>query len=190
MYRKKRIKSKSKFLIILVFIIVIIKFIISTFSVLESESDSVANIEIAKYILKEDYQTMSINLGSLLPREDPYIYTFSIENNDGENRLETNMEYNLTLRTTTNLPLTVELYKNQNYNDHNASSIISNVKTERDKYDTYFTTYKTQISYFGYTEDQKDSYQMVVYFPSIYKSIDYQDVIENIEIIIESKQII
>ena len=100
------------------------------------------------------------------------------------------MEYDLTLRTTTNLPLTIELYKNQNYNANNATSIISNKETSRDEHETYFTTYKTQTSYFGYTEEQKDTYQLVVYFPSMYKSIDYQDVIENIEIVIESKQIV
>lgn len=194
MYKKNKKKSinlkKLKFLIILVLIFIILKIINITMSRYESSSNSAADLGVAYYILNDDYQTMSVNLGSLLPREDPYVYTFTVANNNGTNRLETNLEYDLTIRTTTNLPLQFELYKNENYSDAGAQNIISSVNTDTDEYDTYFTTYTTEKSYFGFTNNEQNTYNLVVYFPSIYSSIQYQDVIENIEIEIESKQII
>ena len=42
----------------------------------------------------------------------PYQYLL-ISNNNGEKRCETNMEYTLTITTTTNLPLTYKLYLNE-----------------------------------------------------------------------------
>lgn len=194
MYKKNKKKSinmnKVKFFIILVLIFIILKIINFTISKYEASSNSTANLGIAYYILKDDYQTMSVNLGSLLPREEPYVYTFSVANNDGTNRLETNLEYDLTIRTTTNLPLQFELYKNENYSDSGAQNIITSVNTETDEYDTYFTTYTTEKSYFGFTNNEQNTYNLVVYFPSVYSSIQYQDIIENIEVVIESKQII
>lgn len=188
--RNKKITNKVKVLVVLILIFLLAKIISYTFALFESNSNSTANLEIAYYILEEDYQSMNINLGSLLPREEPYIYSFSIANNNGENRLETNMQYDLKIRTTTNLPLQFELYKNEEYETSGSQDIINSTKTELDEYNTYFTTYTTPISYFGYESDEKNVYQLVVYFPSMYNSIDYQDVIENVEIIIESKQIV
>ena len=194
MYKKTKKKSinfnKLKFLIILMLIFIILKIVNFTMAKYESSSSSSADLGIAYYILKEDYQTMSVNLGSLLPREEPYVYTFNVANNDGTNRLETNLEYDLTIKTTTNLPLQIELYKNENYNDSGAQNIIASLNTDVDEYNTYFTTYTTEKSYFGFTNNEQNNYNLVVYFPSIYSSIQYQDVIENIEIVIESKQII
>lgn len=191
MYRKnKKIINKVKILAILVFLFILVKLISFTFALFESNSTATANLEMAYYILEEDYQTMNINLGSLLPREEPYIYSFSIANFNNENRLETNMEYDLKIRTTTNLPLQFELYKNENYEDSGSQDIINSANTQIDEHNTYFNLYTTPTSYFGYESDEQNIYQLVVYFPSMYNSIDYQDVIENIEIIIESKQVV
>lgn len=190
MYKRKKSINKIKILIVLIFIFVIAKIISYTFSLFETNSNSDINLKMAYYILEEDYQTMNINLGTLLPREEPYIYTFAISNYNNEKRLETNMQYDLKIRTTTNLPLRFELYKNENYEESGSQNIINNTTTEPDEYNTFFTTYETPTSYFGYENNEQNIYNLVVYFPSMYNSIDYQNVIENIEIIIESKQII
>lgn len=192
MYKKKKNinVNKLKFLIILILIFVIIKIVNFTISKYEASSNSSADLGIACYILKDDYQTMSVNLGSLLPREEPYVYSFTVANNDGTNRTETNLEYDLTIRTTTNLPIQFELYKNENYTDAGAQNIITSVNTEADECGTYFTTYTIPKTNFGFTSNEQNTYNLVVYFPSIYSAIQYQDVIENIEIVLESKQII
>lgn len=98
--------------------------------------------------------------------------------------------YDLSLKTTTNLPLQIELYKNENYQNSGAMDIVSSKVTAPDGYGTYFTTYTTPTSYFGFESDEENVYTLVVYLPSIYNSINYQDVIENIQVIIKSKQVI
>ena len=108
----------------------------------------------------------------------------------GLKRTDTKLQYNVKLRTTTNLPLQIELYENENYSDSGSQDILSVEDTRADEYGTYFTTYTTPTSYFGFQNNEKNIYSLVVYFPSIYNSIDYQDVIENIEVIVESKQVV
>lgn len=190
MYKKRKLTNKAKILVVIVSMLIIIKIIDYTFSIFETNSNSSADLQMAYYILNEDYQSMNINLGTLLPREEPYIYTFSIANNNGTKRLETSMMYNLKIRTTTNLPLKFELYLNENYNESGSQNIIESTLTEQDEHNTYFTTFTTPTSYFGHENNEQNIYTLVVYFPSMYNSINYQDVIENIEIIIESKQIV
>ena len=192
MYEKRKgiTINKYKIIIMLVLVFILVKIISYTISRYESITSSSADLDAAYYILDEDYQTMNVNLGLLVPRNDPYIYTFVIANNDGTNRTDTNMQYDLTIRTTTNLPLQIELYKNENYNDIGSQSIIDETTIEQDEHLTYFKIFTTPTNYFGYTVNEQNTYNLVVYFPSIYNSINYQDIIENIELQIESKQII
>lgn len=194
MYKKRRKVTKIKILVILILLLIIAKIINFTLSKYESNATSAAELGIAYYILDEDFQTMSINLNSLVPRNEPYVYSFTVENNDGTNRTETAIEYDLTLRTTTNLPLIMELYKNENYDDAGAQNIIDTLArpkvTLADSAGTYFTTYTTDTSTFGFTNNEQNTYYLVVYFPATNTAIQYQDVIENIEIMIESRQII
>lgn len=59
----------------------------------ESMSNSVANVDMAFYLLKDDYKTMTTNLDSLLPQDDAYIYNFSIGNQEGTQKAEVDLEY-------------------------------------------------------------------------------------------------
>ena len=170
--------------------LVIIFVVVNTIARYESESSSKGDIEVAFYLLKEDYQSMTIKLSSMEPRSEPYVYDFTIANNDGTNRTQTDLEYNLKIKTTTNLNLRYELYMNEKYNDTGATSIISSQNIEKDEDETYFRTIETSNNTFVHTTNQKNEYQLVIYFPEEYKSIDYQDIIEGVEIIVDSKQII
>lgn len=87
MSRRKRKTNKIKIVILLILLLVIVRVIRYTFSVFESNSNSTANVDIAYYVLNDDYQEMTLNLGALLPRDDPYVYTFSVAN---YNRIEKN----------------------------------------------------------------------------------------------------
>ena len=87
MSRRKRKTNKIKIVILLILLLVIVRVIRYTFSVFESNSNSTASVDIAYYVLNDDYQEMTLNLGALLPRDDPYVYTFSVAN---YNRIEEN----------------------------------------------------------------------------------------------------
>ena len=100
------------------------------------------------------------------------------------------MEYDLTIRTTTNLPLTYELYKNQDYKDTGAVDIIKTNNIEKDEYDTYFRIMTTETEVMKYKEPKTNVYQLVVHFPENYNTTNYQNIIEALEINVNSHQLI
>ena len=142
------------------------------------------------YILNADYQTMNIKLDSMIPRIPPYVHNFSISNYNDTARTDLNIEYTLSLRTTTNLPLIYELYLNEEHDDTGANNIIISNTSGVDADGTYFRTITTNPKTFGYKNDEINFYQLVIYFPEIYTATQYQDVIEGVEIIVNSRQIL
>lgn len=191
MFDRRKLKVVIKLLILLLSLILMIKVIRITLSKYETISTSTANIDVAFYVVREDYQTMTLNLGTILPQDNPYVYTFSVSNKDQNNNIaETNIEYDLQIKTTTNLPQTYELYMNESYTNENSTNIITSNEIVADTDGTYFRTINTNTENFVFTEAKTNVYQLVVYLPSIYNSINYQDIIENIEISISSRQVI
>lgn len=190
MINKKRIKLVIKLLILALTLLLISKLINFTFSKYESYSKTNTNVDLAFYILNKDFKTMTLNLDSLFPSDEPHVYTFSIGNTDGKDNAQTDLEYNLTIRTTTNLPIEYELYMNQNYTDSDATSIIKTNTVDKDESGTYFRTITTDTITLKYTDITTNIYQLVLKFPAIYNTTDYQDIIEAIEINVDSRQII
>lgn len=190
MKNRKITKRIIIILILLCFLILLTQLIRLTFSRFESDATSSSNIPVAFYVLNEGFQNMNLNLDSLIPRNEPYVYTFTISNSNGEQICNTDMEYTLTIRTTTNLPLEYNLFMNQDYTDSASQSIIETNQVEKDSSGTFFRIITTQKQNFSFKQEQTNTYQLVVNFPEKYNTIDYQDVIEGIEITIDSMQII
>lgn len=140
--------------------------------------------EIAFYIIDLDYQNIEINLDEISPSDKEYIYEFSVANFNEEKRLETNAEYNIVVRTTTNLNLEYKLYENGIEQD----TFIER-KLEADSDGTYYNIFKTKKEKFGFTKNQKNNYELIIKFPKEYIGFKYQDIIESVEIIILSSQI-
>lgn len=187
--KEKGNKNKIFLIKILIFLfcIIIIFFLIKgTLSRFVSDASAVGSLSTAMYIISEGYESMSLKLDEILPRSEPYEYFFSVSNFKDSNRIEVNLEYELKIVTTTNLPLTYELY----LNDDNSTNIITSDIVSKDEYGTYFRTLSTEKKTFGFTEDESNFYKLVIYFPEKYRDIQYQDVIEGIEIQVNSSQII
>ncbi len=175
----------------LALIIVIVIFLTpTTYSKYKTETDSTAEPEIAFYLLQTDYRTTNILLEEIAPRNAPYTHKFTVSNNNGTSRTETNLQYDLSIRTTTNLPLTYELYLNSEYTDQNAQNIITDEQVIQDDDGTYFNKFTTDTEYFSHAYNETNEYQLVVYFPSNYINEMYQDIIDSIEITVDSKQVI
>ncbi len=187
-------REKLKYIVLLsvltVFLVMATLLTPTTKSKYSSETNSSAETQIAFYLLHEDYLTSNVLLDEIAPRNEPYTYNFRISNTNGTKRTETDLQYDLSIRTTTNLPLTYELYMNESYTDNNAENIITDEDVVQDDDGTYFNVLSTDRKYFYHTYNETNQYQLVVYFPSTNIDELYQDIVESIEITVDSKQII
>jgi hypothetical protein len=66
----------------------------------------------------------------------------------------------------------------------------SKIEQEDDGYDTYFLKMSTDEQQFYYNTANTNTYTLTVEFPAEYNSINYQDIIEALEIIVTSEQIV
>ena len=185
--RKKSIII-AKLLVNILCIILIIILLDRTYAKYKTEATSQAEIQAAFYLLNDDFQSVNVKLDALEPRDEDYIYTFSISNNKSNTRTETSLEYDLKVVTTTNLPLSYKLYKNEDYKT--GTNIITSDTITGDEYGTFFRTLSTGKEEFTFTEDQTNIYTLVIRFPKQYNKTEYQDIIEAITIEITSKQLI
>ena len=161
------------------------------FSRYQSTVNTNPNINVAFFVINTQYQSQNVVLSKIMPSDDPYLVNFSVSNNDGTNRLGVNATYDLKIVTTTNLPLEFELYRNQVYSDNGAVNIISNTTSvAADEDGTYFKTLVAPSESFSFTANQTFNYQLVIRFPRAYMSYSYQDIVESIEIVVDSKQVI
>lgn len=161
-----------------------------TYSKYETRATADVRSQVAYYLLDSNYMTASIKMSELIPSDTPYIYNFSIANNDGTNRLETRLEYDLNIRTTTNLPLFFELYLNEPYDNPSSTNIIGSGNVVTDEHGTYFKVFPAPKEYFSYEFNEINNYTLVVRFPKSYASFQYQNLIDVIELNIDSKQIL
>ena len=188
MANKKLRRLYTKLVILVLCFLIIARIFVLVLSKYESVSNSYANVDIAFYLLKEDFKTMTLNLASLLPQDNAYTFEFSVGNQAGDERAEIDLEYELLIRTTTNLPLTYELYMNEQYTDAGATNIIKENTVEQDEFGTYFRKMTTDKIILPYTEGKTNLYQLVVYFPEDYNQEKYQDIIELLEINVNGQQ--
>ena len=186
---RKKFKTIVFTSLLVVLLLVSVFLIPTTFSRYVTNTSSDAEAMVAFYLLKTDYQTNVILLDEIAPRNNQYTYTFTVSNYNGTKRTETNMQYDLVIRTTTNLPLEYELYLNSVYTDANAENAITSSQVIQDSDGTYFNRFATDTEYFSYSYNETNTYQLVVYFPETYVDQIYQDIVDSIEITVNSKQI-
>lgn len=147
-----------------------------------------ANIDQALYIFGGEKMSFNIDPAKIVPSSTPYSYKFSISNFDANRQSDIDLEYTLDVKTTTNLPLTLSLYRN---NDKSLN-LLSNVSFVQDSDSSWYRVYKTSDSYqMKYEDKVTDIYTLEILFPAEYANdTTYADAIENIEITLKSKQII
>ena len=140
---------------------------------------------VAFYIIEPGYQNKEISLDNIVPSNTLYEYDFSVANYKDKKRLETNAKYNIVIRTTTNLNLEYYLYENNGLDD-----VLIDKQYVQDGDETYFNVMKTNDEYFGFKKKQINNYKLKIKFPIEYISSKYQDIIEGVEIIINSEQVV
>ena len=190
MISRERLKISLKLFLIVIFSILSLSLFPQVFSRYQSDATVNTNIDVAFYVINASFQSKNIILEEIAPSDEPYLLNFSIANHNGSNRLEVDAIYELKIVTTTNLPLTYKLYKNEDYTDANATNLLEGTMElpAQDEDGTYFQLLNSSTEEFGFKEDQINEYQLLIYFPKMYMSHEYQDIVESIEITIDSKQ--
>lgn len=208
-----RVKRRIKLLIAVLIIVILYKVLFASYSLYESEASSTADIDIAFYLLDDEYETKTITLEDMLPGDTQYI-KFSLTNyyvDDSNNEIitETDMTCDLKIRTTTNLPLQYELYIDQDTNSDNLQNRldIEERSTDNVYWDEYDTMFKQLVQSnlteeekaegitdsidFKYTTALSRTYILKVTFPDYCSESDeYQNIIECIEISVDSEQVV
>lgn len=189
-------EEKKKFLLF-AFLLILLLFLSfyllrSAYARYQVDAKINADIDRALYIIGEEKLSFNIETDGIIPSNEPYIYKFSVSNFNETSVSDVDINYSINIRTTTNLPITLSLYRNQNYSSNGATNIFNSPITKQDEDGAWYRIYKTNSSYdFYYTNTTTDVYTLVIDFPLIYANdTTYANYIESIEVNIESKQIV
>lgn len=192
MFSKRKFLLISKINILIIILLLIVKIMPVTLSKYQSSGVGNMNSNIAFYLISPDYLTKNIKLADLIPSSNPYVYNFTIGNIKEEKVSEVDIEYTLSIVTTTNLPLRYELYENANYLEEGSVNLIgtSNTVIALDGDGTYFQSFTFEKEELFYQTPTTNTYTLVVYFDETDNDAKYQDVVEGVRIIVDSRQII
>ena len=163
--------------LILVFITIVLIYIISfitgkTYSryvsrVVVSDTEEIA-VPITDNNLDE---TLTFQLSDMIPG-DTKTYNFTIKNYISDNITETKMNYSLRILKSTNIPVTIYLYKNDVQTNVLDANLVSN------------------NNILGITTKTTDSYQLVIDWDDNETYDSYSGQTDYIDIVIESVQVI
>lgn len=208
-----RVKRRIKLIIAILIACILYRILFNSYSLFESEASSTADIDVAFYLVKDKYETKTITLDDMLPGDTQYV-KFTISNyymDDNNNQIisETDMNCDLKIRTTTNLPLTYELYIDQDTNSDNLQNRLDIETTSLDNmhWDEYNTIFKylvladqsdeqkaegiTDTINFKYDNPFDRTYILKVTFPNVYSQNDnFQNIMECIEITVDAQQVV
>ncbi len=187
-FNKKRLIVSGVFSLLIILLIVIMSTDIFTYSRYESQLTSQNSITTAIYLLNDEYETINVKLPDVVPENNQYEYSFSIQNYKDDLHSDTNLKYRIHIRTTTNVDITYNLFNTLDV--ENAQSDILTSSTDRDNDGTYFnhiyTDYKTML----FSEDKTDYYTIVFTYPTDCRNSQFSGIAELIEINVESSQIL
>lgn len=197
---KKRIfnslDNKKIFFSIRIFFIVIffcfaLNFIGIGLSKYDSKATSKAKALIAFFVVEEGTYEKKLSLGKITPSKEKYVYPFTISNYNDNQTTDVAIDYTITFITTTNLPLTFEVYKNENYTNRNAINLVSNQEVYQDENQVYYNRITIDdVGSFSFNENQTDIFNLVVEFDEKYKNdpTNYSGYIDLVKVVVDAKQ--
>lgn len=182
--RRKKFKLINYFFLLLIVLILFILLIKPTRAKYRSSAVGSANVDLAYYLFGAGSISQDLKLESILPRDAAYEYTFLVANNDGTKRTDTAIDYSIIIKTTTNLPLEFEVYKTTDL----TTDLAGTPNAYRDTDGTYFQTINVTGGSFGFSQNQQETYKILVKFPKRYNLAEYEGIVEYVQLTINSSQ--
>lgn len=191
MVDKKRLRKCLIVLVLIAIIITAIVLIRNTLARYETNATSEKDVDVAFWIIDNSYKSESILIKDIYPSDTSFDYTFTVSNFEvAENggtvtkRAETDLEYDLVLTTTTNLPFEYVIKKN-------GSTCAKTERLYTDSDGTYYKEMKLPQVRMNQGSDNIDTYVIKITFSkSNYTNVEYADLLEYIKIDLNAKQII
>ncbi len=189
---KKRFIFFGKLIFIFVSIALIFNLAGETYTRYESRVDLSAEAATAFFVVNQGTYESSISLTGLIPSTQPLYYRFYVANYDDNNhRTNVDLTYTIKFETTTNLPLSYEIVRNEDFSG-SYTNIIQTSTVRQDTNGVYYNVFSNSNTYsFGHSQNELDEYVLKVVFPPSYKDYPdlYQGVIELFSIIIDASQV-
>ena len=190
-FDKKRFMLVTKFIFILSGAFIAVKLVGQTFTRYESNVDLNANANVAFFVVDQGTYESTIALSDLVPSTTPIYYTFYVANYKNDKRTKVDLNYNIKFETTTNLPLSYEIIRNETFESAH-TNIIDSSTTRQDEDGVYYKVFTDNDTYnFSHSINIVDEYVLKVVFPESYKNYPdlYQGVVELFSIIINAEQV-
>ncbi len=155
----------------------------------ETNAKLKADVDKALYIFEDEKLEFNLKTEGIVPSSNPYVYKFSVSNFQDTKTSEIDIEYTVTVKTTTNLPILVQIFK-LDANANPGPSLVSGAVVKQDEDNSFYRVYKVPTTYeMLFTDRVTDYFQLEITFPESYKnSMTYENAIENVDVILESKQ--
>ena len=188
MINKKKLFKSLIIISLLIIIIAVAVQIRNTLARYETTANTTRDVDVAFWIVGNSFKTQRLLIQDIIPRNEPYTYQFTVSNFEGTKKAETDLEYNLVITSTTNLPLNYTIKKN-------GETYAATERLYQDDDGTYYRELKlgTEAEKFIFEQgtDSTDTYVLSVTFPlENNTNLEYADLIENIQINLSAQQII
>ena len=147
-----------------------------------------ADIDQALYVFSGEKMSFNIDTSKIVPSYSAYTYSFTVSNYEGSKHSDMNLEYTIDVKSTTNLPITLKMYRTT----ESSVDLLSSFDLVQDSDGSWYRVYKTSDVYtMAYNENAIHKFKLEITFPIGYaQDTTYADAIENIEITLKSRQAI
>ena len=176
---------KKKVMLIIILGVLITFLTGITYSLFTSKATMIStNQGIASFIFetnKVDY--INLNLNNLLPGEEKE-YLFSVTNSNELRVSDVTIEYQLSIKTYHFIPLTIDLYKIIDEKEE----LVGACDEGSDRNDDNELVCKMPIETLENAEEQTINYKLKITFPTKYNDISYSNLVDYINIEIDSWQ--
>ena len=112
MIDKRKFRQLSRLTISIVAILLTLLVIRVVYSAYQTDGEGKAISEIAFYVVNSSVQTQNLQMFDLEPSDEDYTYDISVSNFENNKTSDVDMQYNLEITTSTNIPVTYKLYLN------------------------------------------------------------------------------
>ena len=155
------------------------------------ESEVTANVSpsLAFFLVDVTNTSGQIKLDGIIPRAQPYLFTFNVSNFDATRHADVDLTYSIEIVTTTNMHLNFKIFKGNNMT---LDEIDSDTITADDNGVYYRHLVINDASTMNFANDVTDTYTLWVEFPTsnMNNPDAYAGIIDLVDVVINAEQVV